>query len=165
MILNIIITFAIIMLPCAVFLFIGRVLSKDCFKPSIIFFRENKLKNWICKITNVKKWKNNIPVGGRVAGFRLNNLTNPRDVEFLDRFIYESCFAEWLHSTCIVWGLLSLLLFIFLMPNLFLTIALPSSIIFAYQNIVSVLIQWYTRPKIIKLKENIIKRNEKKTDI
>ena len=104
---NVFICLVIIMLPCALFLFIGRILPKKCFSSNILLFRVNKFQTWFCAFVRVKEWKDKIPVGGRVAGFRMNKLANPKDIDiaFLDRYIYESCFAEWLHATCAIWGL------------------------------------------------------------
>ena len=160
--LNVFICLVIIMLPAAVFLFVGRALPKNWFDSDRGFFKVNKFQTKICDITKVKKWKDKIPVGGHVAGFRLNQLTNPKDLGFLNRFIYESCFAEWLHSTCAIWGILSLIIIYFINKSLVLPMALPIAIIFAYQNMVSTIIQWHTRPRITKLRNAVIDRNKSK---
>ena len=75
------ISLVIVLLPAAIFLFVGRILPRKWFSNDKLIFRENKFKNYICKITNVKVWKDKIPVGGHVAGFRMNKLDNPKDLE------------------------------------------------------------------------------------
>ena len=155
------ISLAIVMLPAAIFLFVGRALPKKWFSNDKLMFRENKFKNWICKITNVKSWKDKIPVGGHVAGFRMNKLDNPKDVEYLNRYIYESCFADWLHSSCAIWGILSLAIVAIIDVNVMLKMALPFALVFFYQNMTSVIIQWYMRPRITKLRDNVAKRLER----
>ena len=159
---NIFLCVVIIMAPCALFLFIGRILPKKWFSPNRLTFRVNKLHTWFCHFVRVKDWKDKIPVGGRVAGFRMNKLANPKDIDvaFLDRYIYESCFAEWLHVTCAIWGLLALIPIYFINVTWILPIALPIAVVFAYQNMVSVLIQWFVRPRIVKVRDGIIKRNK-----
>ena len=96
----------------------------------------------------------------------MNKLANPKelDLEFLDRYIYESCFAEWLHATCAVWGLVALIPIYFIDVSWVLPIALPIAIVFAYQNMVSTIIQWYVRPRIVKLRDSLIKRNKTSQD-
>ena len=148
------------MLPAAVFLFVGRALPKSWFDCDRRRFQVNKFQNLICRGTKVKEWKDKIPVGGRVAGFRLNQLSKPRDVNFLSRYIYESCFAEWLHAICSIYGILSLVIIFLINKSFILPIALPIALVFAYQNMASVIIQWFTRPRIVKLREAVVKKNE-----
>ncbi|MBO4412625.1 MAG: hypothetical protein J5779_01255 [Clostridia bacterium] len=153
--LNLFLCFAVVMLPAAVFLFFGRLIFKSQIDGNINF-KVGKFKKWLCKLTRVKKWKDHIPVGGRVAGFRLKSLDKnaTKNVTYLNRFIFESCFAEWLHFIIFVWCFVSL----FILPQeLFLTMSLPIALLFAYQNIVSVIIQWETRPRIARLKESVEK--------
>lgn len=161
-VLNIFLCVVIIMLPAAVFLFVGRVLPKKWFDSKRLLFRVNKFQAWFCEFVRVKDWKDKIPVGGHVAGFRMNKLANPKDLDltFLNRYIYESCFAEWLHTTCAVWGLLALIPIYFINASWVLPIALPIAVVFVYQNMVSTIIQWFVRPRIVKLRDGLIKRNK-----
>ena len=154
--LNLFLCFAITMLPAAVFLFVGRAMPKGAFDENKKIFQVGKIRQNICSVLHVKSWKDKIPVGGRVAGFRMNRLDNPKDVSYLNRYVYESCFAEWLHTSCAVWAI-AMLVFLPLVIgwNLFFTMILPISILFAWQNMVSVVIQWYMRPRIIRLRNSI----------
>lgn len=149
----------IIMLPAALFLFVGRALPKQLFLEKRVSV--NKFEQKICKISNVKNWKDKIPVGGKVAGFSLNKLTYPRDIDFLERYIYESSFADWLHTTIFYWSFIAVGIIALINVNIVVTMALPLAIIFAYQNITSSIIQWYMRPRIIKLRDNVKSREER----
>ena len=155
------ISLAIVLLPAAIFLFVGRMLPRKWFSNDKLIFRENKFKNYICKITNVKVWKDKIPVGGHVAGFRMNKLDSPKDLEYLDRYLYESCFADWLHTSCAVWGLISLIFVAMIDVNMMLTLALPVAVVFFFQNMISTIIQWYMRPRIARLRGSVSKRLER----
>lgn len=154
--------FAIIMLPSAIILFAGRILSKNLFIHDKGMFKVGKIKAKICSISKVKKWKDKIPVGGHVAGFRLNKLQNPSDDAYLSRYVYESCFAEWLHLSIALWGLLGAVIVALINPSLFFKMALPISLVFMYQNLTSVVIQWYVRPRIVRLKERTETRSLQK---
>lgn len=155
--LNLFLCFAVVMLPAAIFLFLGRLIFKGQMDKNINF-KVGTFKKKICRITRVKKWKDSIPVGGRVAGFRLKNLDKAltKDLNYLNRFIFESCFAEWLHFSIFAWCFVAVLI---LPRSLFLTMSLPIALLFAYQNIVSVLIQWETRPRIARLKQSVEKHD------
>lgn len=154
-------SFAIIMVPCAIILFLGRSFSHKFFTHGKGIFKIGKFKTKICEIFNVKLWKDKIPVGGKVAGFRMNKLDKPNDPKYLERYIYESCFAEWLHITVSLWGFLATIIIALIKKELFFKMALPIALIFGYQNSASVLIQWYMRPRIVKLRDMLLKRKEK----
>ena len=154
---NLFVCLAVILAPAGVFLFVGRLLPKKLFDGEKWWFRVGKFQRIVCVVTKVKSWKDKIPVGGRVAGFRLNKLNTPRSLEYVNRFIQESCFAEWLHFTCFVWCFVAL---IFLPSELFLNMSLPISLLFAYANITPTIIQWYTRPRMIKLRDSLLKRQD-----
>lgn len=155
-------SFAIVMLPAAIFLFVGRPIFKKNFKEDWKFFRVNKFEEFVCKTTNVKSWKDKIPVGAKVAGAKMDKLADPKSVEYLDGYIFESCFAEWLHLTIFFWCLISFALFVFIFPtNASIGMILPIALVFAYQNIVSVIIQWYMRPRITKYRDALKRREER----
>jgi len=159
--LNLFIVVVIIMLPALLYLFIGRTLPKKWFNENKWFFKINHFKQKVCEITNVKVWKDKIPVGGRTAGFRLNKLVSPKDIVYLDRFIYESCFAEWLHVNLCFWSIIASVIILIINSSLFLPMALPIALLFIYQNLTSSIIQWYVRPRIIQLRQIVLKRSQK----
>lgn len=162
--LYIFISILIVMLPAALFLFVGRMLPKKWFNENRYFFKENKFKDFVCKVTNVKSWKDKIPVGAKVNGNKINKLANPKDIDYLNGYIYESCFADWLHTSISIWGFLSLIIIAFIDVKVMLTMALPIAIIFFYQNMASVIIQWLMLPRIVKYRNFLQKRFEKENN-
>ena len=154
--------FAVTMLPAGIILFVGRILPRQWFSSDRAMFKVNRFEKFVCKVTNVKSWKDKIPVGGHVAGFSLKHLTNPNDINYLDRYIYESCFAEWLHYTIFFWCFISMLI---LPKHLFFNMVLPITILFAFQNKIFVIIQWFTRPRIARIYDNLIKRKNSQNNI
>ena len=155
MFLNLMLCLSVILLPAALFMFLGRLLPKSFFDADKKWFKVTKFQTYICKIFNVKSWKEKIPVGGHVAGFRLNKISSPRDINFLNRYLRESCFSDWLHSTLFFWSFFALLL---LPNNLLFKMSLPIAFLFAYANIVPAMIQWYMRPRVLKLRNSIAAR-------
>ena len=155
---DLLMSLVIIMTPGSIFLFAGRKMPKNFFSENRPMFKIGNTKQWICNATNVKAWKDKIPVGGRVAGFRLNKISNPHDIEYLNRFIFESCFAEWLHSSLCVWSVIAVLIISLMKPSVVLPMALPIAIVFIYQNMTSTIIQWYTRPRMIRYRDLMLMR-------
>lgn len=155
-------SFAIVMLPAALFLFVGRPIFKKYFKEDWKFFKINKFEEFVCKATNVKSWKDKIPAIANVDGAKMDKLADPKSIKYLDGFIFESCFAEYLHLTIFFWCFVSFLVFLFILPlYVSFRMMLPIALVFAYQNIVSVIIQWYMRPRIIKYRDTLKKREER----
>lgn len=155
--LQMLLTLAIIMLPSALIFVIGRVLPKKMFNENGVIFRVGKFKQWVCKITNVKVWKDTIPVGGDT----LDSMSKPKDEEFLNKYIFESCFADWLHSSLCIWSVIGAIIVLLIDRTLFLPMALPIAILFIYQNLTSTIIQWYVRPRMIRYRTALIKRNNR----
>lgn len=151
---NLLLCFAIIMLPSAIIFYVGRLLPKKVFNENKHPFTIGKFKQKICKITKVKSWKDKIPVGSRV----LDNMSKPKDEEFLNKFIFESCFADWLHTSLCYWSVVASIIILLIDKTLFLPIALPTAFLFIYQNITSTIIQWYVRPRMIQYRNILIKR-------
>lgn len=155
--LQMLLTLAIIMLPSALILVIGRALPKKMFNENGVIFRVGKFKEWVCRVTNVKAWKDTIPVGGDI----LDSMSRPKDEDFLNKYIYESCFADWLHSSLCIWSIIGAIIVLLINKTLFLPMALPVAILFIYQNLTSTIIQWYVRPRMIRYRTALIKRNNR----
>ena len=155
--LNLLLCLVIIMVPSAIILVIGRLFPKKWFDENNFLFKIGRFKQKICKITNVKAWKDKIPVGCKV----LQAISQPKDKEFLSKFIYESCFAEWLHSFICYWSLIACLIIFFINKSLVLPMAVPIAVWFIYQNLTSTVIQWYVRPRMISYRELVRKRKER----
>lgn len=155
---NLLICLAIIMLPAGLFLLLGRTVLKSHFSKPKKTLKKSNFKQKVCQLTKVKKWKDKIPVGGRIAKFRMNKLERPTDLTYLNKYIFESTFAEWLHTTTAFWGLVAVIIIFFINKSLVLTIALPFALIFFFQNISSSIIQWYMRPRIINLRDKLLQK-------
>lgn len=156
--LDLLLCFAVVMAPAGIFLFVGRLLPKNFFSQNNKIFKVTKFKRSITNSVKVKNWKDKIPVGGHIAGFRLNEFKDTKNIDFVDRYIYESCFAEWLHLTIYIWCFLSTIILSLLNRNLLFNMVLPIAILFAFQNIVSVFIQWNVRPRVVKYRDMLQKR-------
>lgn len=158
-VLNIFICLAIIMLPAALFLYVGRLLPHSLFTEEK--FKVSNFRQKICDVTNVKSWKDSIPVCAKVeGGGKIDKLTNPKSVDYLNGYIYASCFAEWLHFTICVWSIVAIFVIALINKQIVLTLALPLSLIFVYQNITSTIIQWYMRPRIVKLRDRLVEKTQ-----
>lgn len=157
---NILLCAAIIMLPSIVILGVGRIMPRRFFSEERRSFTVGRFKKSICDFTRVKRWKDKVLVAGKVLG----HVSQPNDVSFLDLFIFESCFAEWLHRALCYWSVIGCIIIFLVDKSLFLPIALPFALIFIYQNMSSVIIQWFVRPRMIRYKSLLIERQERQNE-
>lgn len=151
---------AVIFLPSPIFVAIGRLLPKKRFSIDKFPFRVGKIKKKVCEFTKVKRWKSKVPVAGRI----LSDISKPKDEGFLDLFIFESCFAEWLHSTLCYWAVIGCVIIALIDSSLFLPIALPFALLFIYQNMSSVIIQWFVRPRMVRYKDLLLERQARQQE-
>lgn len=158
--LYLLITLAIIMLPAGLLLIIGKLIPKKYFNENRREFKIGRFKEWVCNLTNVKSWKDSIPVGNKV----LDSMQNSKDENFLNEYISQSCFAEWLHTGICYWSIVGSIIVLLINKSLFLPMALPIVIIFIYQNITSTIIQWFVRPRMIRYRELLLKRKQRQKE-
>lgn len=96
----------------------------------------------------VKKWKEKIPELGFFAAFRKNKIADPKNNEYVSRYITEANCGVAVHFAGIVCGFA----IIFLMPlNRCLCFGIPVAVVNAVYNGLSLIILRYNLPKLHKL--------------
>lgn len=108
---------------------------------------------------NIRKWKDKIPEIGQFTGFRKNKLDEPNNLQYVNRFLLESCYGEIGHTVSCFAGFAVLGLF-FITP-LWWGIAIPVAIVNAIMNLPSLFILRYNSYKLEILRKSIIKKQEK----
>ena len=93
--------------------------------------------------------------------FRKNKIEDPKNPEYLRRFILEACYGVIIHYVSLPLSFI-IMLFDFKMytgeSNLFLTVALPVAIVNAVLIVLPAFILRYNLPKLIRLYEISLKR-------
>ena len=116
------------------------------------FFKVNKNQaNRLVKI-GIKKWKDKVPDLGWTAGFSKSTMKST-EVNYLEKFLQETCFAEGLHLTAGILGLTAL--FVFPARDIFIT--LPIVLVNLILHILPCLIQRYTRFRLTHVYERKLK--------
>ncbi len=106
------------------------------------------------KRLNIKTWKDNLPQYISKNGFSKKNLSG-MSLEYINRFILETCRAEWAHRNC-MWVAIFLIF-----VNKFLTGAIFFLFVLLI-NLPYVCIQRYNRIRLIKVREKILSRGKEK---
>ena len=104
----------------------------------------------------IRKWKDYVPEIGQFTGFRKNKLIDPKSVEYLDRFLLESCYGEIGHFASIFLGFLILLAHP--MHRVWLAVSIPVAIINGVLNLPSFIILRYNSYKLEVLRKSTIKK-------
>ena len=104
----------------------------------------------------IRKWKDKVPEIGQFTGFRKNKLDEPKSVEYLDRFLLESCYGEIVHFFSVIFGFL--LVVPYGITPAWIAISLPVACVNALMNIPSFCILRYNSYKLGILSQSIKKK-------
>ncbi|MBQ8283975.1 MAG: hypothetical protein IJX75_02660 [Clostridia bacterium] len=147
---------AIVVLLDALVATCARLLPKSCADyTKQCFSVSNKEKKFYEKL-KIRKWKDRIPEIGHFTGFRKNKLDDPKNVEYVDRFLLECCYGEIGHFFSAFFGFF-LLLFFFI-TDIWIAIALPVAIINGLLNLPSLFILRYNSYKLKILRKSLVKK-------
>ena len=127
---------------------IVRLMPKKWFNPFSKKFKVYKWeKNFYQKI-GIKKWKDLVPEIGHFTGFRKNEVKEPTNNEYIERFLLEICYGRVGHFSSFFTGFLIIFLFPF---KYFVNFGLPVAIVNMFMNSMSWMILRYNYPKLIAL--------------
>ncbi|MBO7078405.1 MAG: hypothetical protein J6W64_01185 [Bacilli bacterium] len=124
-------------------------------------FNASKKKLAFYKAIGVKKWKDKVPELGMFTNFRKNKVENPKDPEYLKRYILEACYGVIIHYVSVPFSFLIMLLDFKMYTgesNLYLTIALPVALVNVVLIVLPAFILRYNLPKLIRLYEYSLKK-------
>ncbi len=124
-------------------------LKDSLFNPGSCVFRImpwEKSGVFYTKFLKIKKWKDKLPQYVAKNGFSKRNLNNHEELslDYLRKFIIETCRAEWNHVMGCTYSVVAILISPFDCAAIFSAIAIVSNLPF-------VLIQRYNRMRLVKL--------------
>lgn len=120
-----------------------------------IFIVSAKEKKFYEKL-KIRKWKDKVPEIGHLTGFRKNKIADPKSVEYLDRFLLESCYGQIGHFFSCVFGFI-IFAFFFISPAWW-VVCIPVSIINIFLNLPSLIILRYNSYKLRILRDSTLKK-------
>lgn len=132
-------------------LFVCRnIKDKTFFSPKKFLYIPKKWEengNFYVKKLKIKKWKDKLPQYVAKNGFSKKNLQSLTKLspEYIERFILETCRAEWNHFICCMYFLVSFILNSFPYGVIF-------SLIPIIANVPFIFIQRYNRIRLLKLR-------------
>ena len=131
----------LVMLVDAVVATASHLLPAKCANHELpIFTVSAKEKKFYEKI-KIRLWKDKVPEIGHLTGFRKNQLEDPKSVEYVEKFLSESCYGEIDHFLSVILGFVILL--VYPLTPLWLPISICVAIVNAILNIPSLLILRY----------------------
>ena len=124
-----------------------------------VFVVSAKEKKFYEKL-KIRLWKDKIPEIGHFTGFRKNKLVDPQSVEYVDRFLMESCYGEIGHFFSLFFGFTVLLLYP--LSDVWFALAIPVAIVNVFLNLPSILVLRYNSYKLVVLKKSLLKKQQRK---
>lgn len=116
----------------------------------IKYWEDNK--ELYVKRLGIKAWKDKLPQYVSKNGFSKKNL-NDLSLKYIDRFILETCRAEWAHKNCMWVALFIIFVNEFFVGSLFLLVVLTI-------NLPYICIQRYNRIRLLKVRDKILNRKK-----
>lgn len=126
-------------------------------------FKTSKASYKFYKLIGVKKWKDKVPELGMFTGLRKNKIDNPKDPDYLSRYILEATYGIIIHYLSAPLAFLILLLDFKMYggeSNIWLTIALPVAVVNMVLILLPAFVLKYNLPKLVRLYEISLKRQD-----
>lgn len=150
---NVFKSIAIICFPSIIISIVVKLLPKKLFKADNPFFKVRNFENKILLFLGVRNWKDKIPdAGAYLDKFSKRNLSEPKNKEYIDKFITQSIYAESIHNLSILWAIISLK---FLRKDIRYKIGVPIVILNSFLHGLPVLVQRYLRPKLLRISSRL----------
>lgn len=109
----------------------------------------------------IRVWKDKIPEIGHFTGFRKNKLVEPQSVEYVERFLLESCYGELGHFFSLFLGFT--ILFLYPLSEFWFALAIPVAIVNFFLNLPSLLVLRYNSYKLTVLRKSLLKKQQRKS--
>lgn len=109
----------------------------------------------------IRVWKDKIPEIGHFTGFRKNKLADPQSVEYVERFLLESCYGELGHFFALFLGFT--VLFLYPLSEFWFALAIPVAIVNFFLNLPSLLVLRYNSYKLTVLRKSLLKKQQRKS--
>lgn len=141
----------------AIIAFVIRRLPEKWFDYKYKAFKIFKWERKFYEAIKIKKWKDKIPELGQLTNFKKNKVIEPKNSEYLLRYLMECVYGETIHFLSIILGFLILLI----NPKCCLYFGLPIAIANGIISYLSFAILRYNRPKLTILYNRSVKSNER----
>lgn len=124
------------------------LLPENWFNSRNEYFAAGKSERIFLEKIGIKKWKDRIPELGSFTSFRKNKIQDPKNNEYVQRYITEANYGVAVHLAGIVFGFC----IVFILPlNRCLFFGIPVAIVNAVYNGLSLAILRYNLPKLHQL--------------
>ena len=122
---------------------------------SKIYLVNKKEKNFYEKI-RIKKWKEKIPEIGHFTGFRKNKIKEPKNKEYVERFLREISYGELGHFFSIFIGVVLVLIPIF--KPIWISICIVVIFVNAFLNLLPIFVLRYNSFTLLLLYKHLLRK-------
>lgn len=153
----------VVILIDALFAWLTTKLPEKFYSDKLGIYKVSKKETKLYEKLGIRKWKDKIWELGKLNGFSKAKVEDPKNPEYVKRFLLESKIGMLDHILGMVLGFFVILI----LPNQFaLRISLPVAIINLVLNLPSLMILRYNKPKLeILLKRTLRQQNALNEDI
>ena len=111
----------------------------------------------------IRKWKDKVPEIAGFTGFHKNKIADPKSVEYIERFLLETCYGELVHIISCFSSYIILLMFP--LWELWFAVAIPVATVSMLLNLPSLFILRYNSYKLEVLFNSMLKKQRRKEEV
>ena len=129
---------------------ITRAFPPKHFDPLSRRFRVRKWERKLYVKLGIRHWKDRIPETGALLGYlSKKQIEDRKDNAYLHHFMTETCYAETMHTVCVIVGFLIIVPALFFPRPYLFYFAIPVAVIHGILHFLPVLVQRYVRPFLL----------------
>lgn len=153
---------AIFVAVCDIFSsIVVRVVPQKWYNPTKKIFKIFSWEKAFYESLNIREWKEKIPEFGKCSNFKKDKVYDKFNNKYVEKFLREEIIAEVLHMLSGILGVGC----IFIFPLKYAVFyGLPIFILNFMLNLIPVWVQRYNRPKVMKLYEHNLKREQEQKE-
>lgn len=151
-------TLTVFLVDSVVALLIRRALPNRWFSHESALAKVSKKETLLYQRLGIRKWRSKIPDLGVFTGFRKDKVYEPKNSEYVKRYILEANYGAVIHFACALFGFL----IIFILPaRCALTVSLPVAAVNAFLHLLPAFSLRYNLPRLLSLLRMNARREKK----
>jgi glycosyl-4,4'-diaponeurosporenoate acyltransferase len=128
--------------------YLVRIFPDSWYDSNRWLLKEKRFERRVYQVIHIARWKDKLPEWGRLLHFEKKSLRRDINLEYIDRFILETCYAEIGHAGMAILGFACILV----NPRSYALMALILALLNVAIQIPFILIQRYNRHRLVKLR-------------
>ena len=144
-----------------------KLLPQKWFDPYKKKYKISKREKSFYELLGINYWKDKVPEVGKLVGYDKTSVGD-LTADNLFKFLTESAYGEIIHYFCLLSSVIIAVIYFFIpidaINGLFWGVVLPCALVNFFLNVPPILIQRYNRPRLMRIHQLLVKKEQKAAD-